>query len=236
MSLSTDPRSVTPLAPDPARFRIWPLWMCAAGLLGVIGTLLSDQRAGESGETTDYTVTVADMADLDHLPFRIGGFAGYLCVAALLVLAAVWNRRVTQRYPWSLGAPVVTYGLVAAAGALALAYGWKGALGDYLPGAAEHGAYDDTGLYTYYVMNDFSPYVGWVPVAVAMAGIAILGLRERLVSRPLGVFAAAVCLLCFGAVAVTGVPGLPFVSMLGLLVVGMWLAVGNSAIVQEVEA
>lgn len=235
MALSTDPRSVSPVV-DAAQFRLWPLWMCAAGLLGVVGTLLTDLRAGESGSSTDYTVTVADMAGLEHLPFRIGGFAGYLCVGSLLVLAAVWHRRVTQRFPWSLGAPVVTYGLVAAAGALALAYGWKAALGNYLPGAAEHGAYDDAGLYVYYVMNDFSPYVGWVPVAVALGGIAVLGLRERLVSRPLGAFAAAVCLLCFGSVAVTGVPGLPFVSMLGLLVVGMWLAIGRSAIGQEVEA
>lgn len=235
MSLSTDPRSVDS-AVDPARFRLWPLWMCAAGLLGVVGTPLTDLRAGESATSSDYTVSVADMADLEHLPFRIGGFAGYLCVAALLILAAVWHRRVVQRFPWSLGALVVTYGLVAAAGALSLAYGWKAALGNYLPGAAEHGAYDDTGLYVYYVMNDFSPYVACVPVAVALAGIGVLGLRERLVTRSLGVFAAATGLLCFGAVAVTGVPGLPFLSMVGLLVVGIWLAVSRSAIVQEVEA
>jgi hypothetical protein len=215
-----------------SRIRAWPLWAVAAGMLGFVATVLTDARAGDTSDP-DYTVTVTDIPALDHELFRIGGMVGYVCVAALLVLAAVWQRRVSQKHSWSLGAPVVTFGLVAAAAALTLAYGWKGALGDYLHGAMEEGTYDDQGLYTYYVMNDFSPYIGWVPVTVALGGLAWMAFRERLVSRGLGAFAGFMAIALYAVVGITGVPGLPFLSSLCLVVVGVWLAVGRSPIVRE---
>ncbi|GAA1517995.1 hypothetical protein GCM10009788_22640 [Nocardioides humi] len=231
MSLATDPRG-TPVPVDSPRFRAWPLWMSAAGLLGMVGTLFTDQRpAGEA--SGDYTVSVRDIPDLDHLPFRIGGFGGFLCVAALLVFAAVWRRHVSQRYDWSIGASIVSFGAVAAAGTLTLAYGWKGALGNYLHGAIEEGTYDDAGLYTYYVMNDFSPFIAALPLAVALGGIAWMGLREGLVTRGPAVLAGLVCLLAFVAVAATGVPGLPFVALPGFVLVGSWLSLSRSRIVKE---
>lgn len=215
--------------------RAWPLWATAAGLLGVFSTVVADTRAGDTSDP-DYTVTVKDMAGLDHQMLRIGGFTGYLCIAVLLVLAAVWHRRVSQKHTWSLGAPIVTFGLVASASALTLAYGWKGALGNYLHGGMEEGTYDDQGLYVYYVMHDFSPYIGWLPVAVALGGLAWMAFGERLVSRPLGGFAALMTFAMFAAVAVTGVPGLPFGASLCLVVVGIWLAFGRSPIVREEDA
>lgn len=216
------------------RFHAWPLWAVAAGVLGVAATVVFDVRAGDTSDPS-YTVTVADMAALDHGMFRIGGLVGFLCVAALLVLAAVWQRRVVQRFTWSLGAGVVTFGLVASAAALTLAYGWKGALGNYLHGAMEEGTYDDQGLYIYYVMHDFSPYVGWFPVTVALAGLAWMAFAERLVSRGLGAFAGFMAVALLGLVAVTGVPGLPFLASLCLGVVGVWLAFGRSPIVRDRE-
>ncbi|WP_134740468.1 hypothetical protein [Nocardioides sp. 503] len=238
MSAPTSPaptartRPVPPPAPASRGFRAWPLWATAAGALGFVSTVVTDARAGDTSDM-DYTVSAADMAGLDHELHRIGGTTGYVTVALLLVLAAVWHRRVAQRFVWSLGAPVVTFGLVAAASSLSLAYGWKGALGNYAHGALEEGTYDDAGLYTYYVMNDFSPYIAWVPVVVALGGLAWMAFRERLVSRGLGAFAGGFALLLFGAVAASGVPGLPFAASLGLIVVGIWLAVGRSPIVAE---
>lgn len=218
-----------PRMPAAKRFHWWPLWAVGCGLLGLIATVVTDTRAGDGPSAT---VGVADMAALDHEMFRLGGFVGYLCVAALLVFAAVWQRRVTHTFVWSLGARIVTFGLVASAAALSLAYGWKGALGNYLHGAAEDDYYDDSGLYVYYLMNDFSPYVGWLPVTVALGGIAWMAFAEGLVSRPLGAVAGALTALITAAVAVTGVPGLPFLSMFGLVVVGSWLTVGRSPILQ----
>ncbi len=125
-------------------------------------------------------------------------------VAALLVLAAYSNRRVTKRYPWSLRALVVTYGLVAAAALLALAYGWK-ARWATTSGAAEHGAYDDTGLYTYYVMNDFLSPRRWCWSLSRWPASPSSACAKRLVSArsaPSPPLVPAV----LGAVAVTGVP------------------------------
>jgi len=206
--------------------------MSLAGVLGVIGTLATDQRP-DGARDQDYTVSVQDIPALDHLPFRIGGFAGFLCVAALLVFAAVWRREVSQRYDWSVGASIVSYGTVAAAGALTLAYGWKGALGNYLHGAIEEGAYDDAGLYSYYVMNDFSPYIGALPLAIALGGVAWMGLREGLVARGPAALSGLICLAALAAVGATGVPGLPFVALPGFAVIGLWLALGHSRIVSR---
>lgn len=231
---TTDPTRIE-LSTDSSSFRAWPLWAAAAGVLGVVSTVVTDTRAGDTSDL-DYTVTAADMEPLGHEMFRIGGLTGYLTVATLLVFAALWHRRVAQRLTWSLGAPIVTYGFIAAAAALTLAYGWKGALGTYLHGALEEGTYDDNGLYVYYVMNDFSPYIAWFPITVSLGGLAWMAFRERLVSRGLGAVAGFFALLILGAVAASGVPGLPFAGSVVIVVVGIWLAVGRSPITREAAA
>ncbi|RNL62138.1 hypothetical protein EFK50_10060 [Nocardioides marmoriginsengisoli] len=223
---------VEPTTNQERGFTAWPLWLALTGLLGVASTVAFDKRVDADGDF-DYPVTVADMADLDHLFFRIGGFTGYLTVIAMLVTAAVWRQRVERRHPWSVGATVVTFGLVSAAGAMALVYGWKGALGNYLHGAAEENTYDDQGLYVLYNINDFGPYFAWLPVLVAALGLAYMAFREGLVSKVLGFFAGLMAVLLLGMVAVTGVPGLPALISVGVLIAGIWLAVGRSAITQE---
>ncbi len=235
MTMPSDERVSAALVTSPSRFTAWPLWATLGGVLGIVSTVITDKRAGDTSDM-DYTVSIKDIAPLDHELFRIGGLTGYFCVAVLLMFAAIWHRRVAQRFNWSLGAPIVTFGLVASAAALTLAYGWKGALGNYLHGAAEAGVYDDDGLYTYYVMNDFSPYIGWFPILVAAGGLAWMAFREGLISKGLGACSGLLVILAVAAVAITGVPGLPFVSMIGLAIGGIWLAVGNSAITQEDQA
>lgn len=235
MSRTTSAPLMTDSTSRRERLHAWPLWAVAAGVLGAAATVAFDVRAGDTSDP-EYTVTVADMAALDHELLRIGGLVGFLCVASLLVLAAAWHRRVAQRFTWSLGAGVVTFGLVASAAALTLAYGWKGALGNYLHGAMEEGTYDDQGLYVYYVMHDFTPYLAWFPVTVALGGLAWMAFAEGLVSRGLGAFSGFMATAILGAVAVSGVPGLPFASSLCLAVVGAWLAFGRSPIVLDQEA
>jgi hypothetical protein len=235
MSAPTTDPTLIESSPELSHSRAWPLWAAAAGALGFVSTVVTDKRAGDTSDM-DYTVTVADMEPLSHELFRIGGLTGFLTVGMLLVFAALWHRRVAQRFAWSLGAPIVTYGFIAASAALTLAYGWKGALGNYLHGAMEEGTYDDSGLYVYYVMNDFSPYLSWFPITVSLFGLAWMAFRERLVSRGLGAVAGFFAVLIVGAVAVTGVPGLPFAGSLVIVIVGIWLAVGRSPITQEVAA
>jgi hypothetical protein len=226
-----------PPASTPTRhFTAWPLWASVAGALGMLASVVTDERAGEPSNP-DHTVSVADIAPLDHLPFRIGGMLGYLTVISLVVFIALWRRRVEQRFDWSLGASIVSTGLVVTATALTLAYGWKGALGTYLHGALEEGAYDDQGLYVYYVMNDFSPYIGWLGALVAAGGLAWMAFDEGLVSRVLGGLAALLFVGTMLAVGITGVPGLPIIASLAMVGAGLWLAVGRSAITRaEVPA
>lgn len=233
MSVHSDERHERVPSIRSSRLTTWPLTGAVAAALGAVATF-SDSRAGEPSNP-DYTVTVADMADVEHGIMRFGGFVGYLAVLALIVFAAVWHRRVVQQISWSIGAAVVLYGLVASSATLTLAYGWKAAIGNYAHGAMEAGTYDDSGLYAYYVLNDFGPFIAWLPALVALGGLAWMAFRERLVSRILGGFAALVSVGTLAAVGVTGVPGLPFTAGIGLAVAFAWLAVGNSTITQEVR-
>jgi hypothetical protein len=56
---------------------------------------------------------------------------------------------------------------------------------------------------------------------------------DRLVSRVLGALAGLFATALLVAVVVTGVPGLPAMVLLGLIVAGIWLAVGRSPITTE---
>lgn len=231
MSVTSDVRPDS--QPDSVRrFASWPLWIALAGVLGLISTLGTDQRIDSSSDFA-YPVTVDGIAGLDHVSFRIGGLTGYLTVLALLVAAAVWRQKVERRHPWSLGANLVTLGVVASAGALALVYGRKGSLGNYLHGAAEENTYDDQGLYILYLIHDFGPYFAWMPVLASAFGLALMAFRDGLVSKVLGTGAGVLAGVILVAVAVTGVPGLPFMIAVGLVVAGVWLAVGRSAITQD---
>lgn len=213
------------------RFALWPLWAAAAGVLGMVSTVVTDTRV-DADEDFDFPVGAEHMATLDYDMFRVGGFTGYLTVICLVVFLAVWRHRVEQRFSWSVGASVVTFGIGVSAAALTLAYGWKGALGTYGHGRPEANTYDDAGLYTYYVMHDFSPYLSWLGVLIASGGLAWMAFREGLVSKVLGALCVLLAVGTLLAVGITGVPGLPVTAALGMAVGGVWLAFGRSAITQ----
>lgn len=202
--------------PSRQRRQRWPLLATAAGLAGVTATLVLDGRTvGDEGASLDHQLFV----DLDPLTFRLSMVLGYVTVVLLLVLAATWRRRVEPLLPDSTAAHLVPLGLVSSAAGLTYGYGWKGALGNYLPGSFEPTAFDDTGLYVYYVLNDFGSFIGWLGVVVAAGALAWMGLRERAVPRWLGVVAVLPVLQTTLMVAGMGVPGVP--ALLGPI----WLAV-----------
>ena len=217
--------------PAPSRFAPWPLWAAAAGILGMVSTVGTDTRV-DADEDFDFPVAAEHMATLDYDLFRVGGFTGYLTVICLVIFLAMWRHRVEQRFSWSIGASVVTFGIGVSAAALTLAYGWKGALGNYGHGRPEANTYDDMGLYTYYVMNDFSPYLSWLGVLIASGGLAWMAFREGLVSKVLGSLCVLLSVGTLLAVGITGVPGLPVTAALGMAIGGLWLAFGHSAITQ----
>ena len=219
-----------------SRFTAWPLWAVAVGVAGTAATIVTDSRPPAAAADDDYTVRVADVFTVSQSALFFSMVLGYLTVALLLILAGSWRRHVESKDGASTAASIVTFGLVASAGALALAYGWRGALANYLPGGMESSAYDVNGLWVLYMLNDFSAYVGWVPAGVALGAVAWMSLRERTISRWIGALNLLYVVVTFGAVAGTGVPGLPgTLAAIFLAITGLGLAFGKSPITAEVK-
>ena len=207
----------------------WPLHGVAAGLLGTVATLVGDVHvaASDAVSQSDPGLIEAINRPAAHLSI----VAGYLCVAFLLVFAASWRLHAEPRATHSAATRVVPAGIVAAAGALTLGYGWKGALAIYLPGGPDAGGFDRSGLYIYYVLNDFGSFIGWLGVTIAAGAIAWMALRERTISRWIGVVSLVPVLGTTALVTLTGLPGAPgMFSAAWLLIASLGLALGRSAI------
>ncbi|WGX95968.1 hypothetical protein [Nocardioides sp. L-11A] len=209
-------------------FTAWPLLISLCGLLGVIALFLEGRPDGNGD--FDYPVTAEDVLGLDHVPYRLSGAVGYVLALLLIAAAVLWRHRVERRFPGSSGATAVSYGVLATAALVTLTYGWRGAVGNYLPTGAEGDTYDAAGVYSYYIMTDFSPYIAFIPLLASAYGLAWMAFRERLVSRGLGALSALLASALLVAVFVTGVPGLPSMIIVGLIVAGIWLALGRSPI------
>lgn len=222
---SADPGST------PSRFTAWPLLIALCGVLGVVALFL-EGRPDSSGDF-DFPVTAEDVLGLDHVPYRLSGALGYVLALLLIATAACWRHRVEHRFPGSTGATAVSYGVIATAALVTLTYGWRGAVGNYLPTGAEGDTYDAEGIYNYYILTDFSPYIAFIPLLASAYGLAWMAFRERLVSRGLGALSGVFATALLIAVFVTGVPGLPAMIILGLVVAGPWLAFGRSAITTD---
>jgi hypothetical protein len=220
--------TLTPSEAAASKRSVWPLWGACGGVIGFVGTVLTDVRPLGKGDG-DSVVTAADMTDLSRLTYHIGVIAGYATVVALLIFAAAWRRHTEQRMS-STAAHVVSNGLIAAAGALTLGYGFKGAMAIYLPGGIDAGGYDADGLFVYFMLNDFGAYLGWVGVLVAAGGIVWMSFAERTVSRWIGAVSVLAIVPPLGFLVVTGLPGFPgVVGGLWLAVAGFGLAFGRSS-------
>jgi hypothetical protein len=205
----------------------WPLYGAAAGAFGFLATMVLDGRTQGTG------VEINDrlFEDLSPLPYRLSMLAGYAAVVLLLVFAASWRRHVEPRLTGSTAAHLVPLGLLASAAGLTYGYGWKGALGLYMPGGLEDDSYDTAGLYVYYLLNDFGSFIGWLGVVVAAGAVAWMGLRERTVSRWIGVVSVIPVLQTTLMLIGLGVPGVPgLLAPVWLVVAGLGLTFGRSTI------
>lgn len=215
-------------APASPRTR-WPLIGAAAGLTGAVSTLVLDLHP--SG-WSDRKTTAEVIEEISRTKAHVGLVTGYLTVALLLVLAAAWRRHVEPRVSASTAARVVSSGLVAAAGALALGYGYKGMFAIYLDGGMDAArGFDEDGLYVMYVLNDFGAYIGWLGVTVAAGAMAWMALRERTISRWIGIVSLVPVLAVTAFAVATGLPGFPgVVTPVWLFVASLGLAFGRSTI------
>lgn len=205
----------------------WPLLGVAAGVGSIAATLALDIHPSSWDIDTPYSQAVVDEVSTGKAHASV--IVGYLTVGLLLFLAAAWRRHVEPRALASTAARVVPLALTAAAGALSLGYGWRGAFGLYT--GSEEGAFDTEGLYVLFVLNDFGAYIGYLGVTVAAAAVIWMSLKERLVSRWIGIFSILPILPVIITVAAFGLPGFPgVVSGLWLIVTFAGLAFGRSPI------
>jgi hypothetical protein len=196
---------------------MWPLVGSLAGIGGIIGTLLTDIHVAT--DNRDAMITMANVGQIDQQKAHFSIIAGFITVVLLLAFAANWRGTVERRLPNSNAACMVTQGITAAAGALILGYGWKGATAIYHANGMDHGTYDEMGLYIYYILNDFGSYIGWFGVTVAAGAIAWMSFRERTIPLWIGIWSCIPVLAVLGFTGLTGLPGFPGV------VSPIWMAV-----------
>jgi hypothetical protein len=131
---------------------------------------------------------------------------------------------VEPRVPASTAARVVSGGFTAAAGALALGYGWKGMFSVYLPGGInDHSGGGSTGRAVRDVRAQrLRAFIGWLGVVIAAGAVAWMAFRERTFSRWIGAV-SLVPVLAVTAFAVLTAARLP--RMVGPI----WLVVAFAA-------
>lgn len=216
------------IAAAQARSRVaWPWVGTVAGVFGFVATMLGDIHVAT--DNRDAITSMAIVSQIDQQKAHLSIVTGFISVALLLVLAASWRGTVERDHPKSNAARTVTQGLTAAAGALMLGYGWKGASAIYHADGMDHGTYDEMGLYIYYILNDFGSYIGWFGVTVVAGAVAWMGLRERSIPLWIGIFSCLPVLAVLAMTGLTGLPGFPgVVSQIWLVVAFTGLALHKS--------
>lgn len=219
-------RTGTGAATDPttARRATWVWWGVAAGVLGLVGHVITDVTL--TPEDRQGGAAVIDL--LDRGSFHVGAVAGFLAVGCLLVVAAGWRRWSHRIAGGSVAAHTVASALTASAAAMITAYGVKGQLAVYLPGGINDDEYPREGLYTLFMINDLAPWIAWWGVVVAAAAVTWLALRLGALPRWIGVISALAVLAPLAMLAVTGITGFGgIVGPLWLIIVSAGLALSR---------
>jgi uncharacterized membrane protein len=238
LALTTPARTASSTAARTPRDRAWPLWGAAAGFLGFAATVVFDARPTSEMEAADRGESVivdpSLMDELTRMPNYLGFLVGFAAVAALIVFAAAWKARVETRFARSIAARVVSGGLLVTAAGLTLAYGWKGALANYGYDGPEAGMYEGDGLFVYFMLTDFGPYIPWLGVLIMAFALGWMAWRERTISRVLGTVSIVYGLLVVAGFVIMGVPGLAGpASGLWLAIACIWLSLGSSRVTER---
>lgn len=214
-----DPTAARPTRGGSTR---WAWTGVAAGVLGVVATLVTNQ----SGTQTHVGPEILDQ--VSRGAYHVGGALGYVVVALLIVTAAAWRMRTDRSY---VAARVVADGLTVSAAALALGYGWKLAMALYLPGGLNGNQFDTQAQFVYFVLNDFGAFIGWLGVVVSAGAMAWLSLRNRVVSVWLGIVSLVPVLAVLGMAEVLTVAGFPgVVGPIWMVIAFAGLALGRHRI------
>lgn len=172
-------RVVNPSMPI-RRFTTWHLWGVAAGVLGLVANLLADAQ-GQLSTEQRRADPAAVVEALGRGRYHVGVVTGLAAMFCLLMAAAAWRRDARTRDAW-LAEEAIPLAFVTTAAAGLLAYGFKGALAEYLPGGIDDTNFPPAGLYVMYMIDDTAPWSSWIGVefaAVSSPGWGSRGARLR---------------------------------------------------------
>lgn len=189
---------------DAGRRSTWALWGTAAGVCGLVANMFASPVVTEAQRKGGFDDVYAE---LTRGVFHVGAVAGFAAVACLVMFAAGFARWGSRQASDSLALRAVPYALVASAGALIASYGVKGQLASYLDGGFNAGAYPDSEVYFYYLLDDLAGYFSWWGVAIAAGCLAWLSFRDRLVVRWVGALAVLAVVVPIGFLLAFGFTG-----------------------------
>lgn len=189
----------------------WAWWGMAAGAFGIVANVVLDDQAALTDAQRRSGAAVID--HLDRTTQHLGVVAGLLAFSCLVLAAAGWRRWADHHDHTNLAAQSIAPALAASAAALLIAYGFRGGLAEYLPGAINADNFPNEGLYVLFMINDNAPWFGWWGVILAAALSAWVSFRYRTLPLWLGalsvltVLIPVVVLALSGAVALAGLIG-----------------------------
>lgn len=213
--------------PPRGRRHTWAFWGAAAGAAGFLG-LMFDGSASLPEES--YLKGSALVAELERGQYHVGLLFGLVAVFSLLVAAAGWRRWAQHDAPDDLAAQMVPYGMVAAAGAMILGYGFKGSMAIYLQGGIDEGTMTDEGLYSVFMFLDFAPYVAWWGVTASALAITWMSLRHGRIPRWIGIVGGILTLVPLVIVALTALPGICLLSTVWLVIISVGMGLSRRPI------
>ncbi len=179
---------VQPITTAPSEARralsgLWPLAAAGAGVTSAVFTMFTSRFMTDS-ETEGGVAAVYAAVDGDGARTHVGVVAAFLCVIFLAVFAAGFGRFLAARAPHgSLAAQLARVGLGASVATVALAASLKAIYRDGLPDHGDAGMYTKEAVVTFQILIDQYQWAAYWTLALAMAAVVVLGLKDRVLPR-----------------------------------------------------
>jgi hypothetical protein len=184
----------------------WPLAAAGAGITSFVFTSLTS-RFMTDAETEGGVAAVYAAVEGDGTRTHLGVVAAFLCVGFLAVFAAGFGRFLAARAPQgSLAVQVARLGLTASVATVALAASLKAIYRDGLPDHGDSGMYTKEAVVTFQILIDQYQWAAYWTIALTMAAVVVLGLRDRLLPRWYAWLTAVLTAFVLGMTLVLALP------------------------------
>lgn len=206
---------------------LWPLAGAAAGVAGFVAAMATITDLTEQDDTSGAAI----VDELNRSGYHVAFVLGLVSIGCLFVASTGWKRWADQRAGDSLAARTIPTALAATATINVIGVAMAGSLALYLPGGTDAGWMDRQGLFVVFTYLDFGMLLGWWGVLLAAACVTVLAFgRRRVLPRWMGVVSVVLMAPPLLAAALTGLPGLPGLTMpLWLTIISIGMVLSRSA-------